>query len=187
MQACAGGGGGAAAAAAAAAAEKLCGVKVYCLPLSSVFVSNLFEPVCSSRFKASKTHVLAPPLPLQGANRRHRILRGGVHACHLPVQIMLSVWGSHDNTPSHSRHSPSSLCLTLCLPCTPSPSPSSGPHPNTQLHLHARTHARTHASRQRQDEHASRCTTAHKKNAGMHLQTLRSCVRALEWGSRWLQ
>ena len=150
----------------------MCRVKVYCLPLISVFVSTLFEPVCSSRFKASKTHVLAPPLPLQGANRRQRILRGGVHACHLPVQIMLSVWGSHDNTPSHSRHSPSPLCLTLCLPCTPSPSPSSGPHPNTQLHLHARTHARTHASRQRQDEHASRCTTAHKRNAGIYLQTL---------------
>ena len=67
-----------------------------------------------------------------------------------------------------------SLCLTLCLPCTPSPSPSSGPHPNTQLHLHARTHARTHASRQRQDEHASRCTTAHKKNAGMYTICKRS-------------
>ncbi len=46
------------------------------------------------------------------------------------------------------------------------------------LHIHAPTHARTHASMRRQDDHASRYTTArtlrkfNKKNVAMYLQTL---------------
>ena len=59
-------------------------------------------------------------------------------------------------------------------------------HPNIHLHIHAPTHARTRESSQRQDEHASRYTTArtlrkfNKKNAVMYLQTLLSCIRIHE-------
>ena len=36
----------------------------------------MFETVFSSHFKASKTHFLAPQLPLQGAKRRQRMIAG---------------------------------------------------------------------------------------------------------------
>ena len=50
-----------------------------------------------------------------------------------------------------------------------------------------------HAHARKQDGHASRYTTArtlrkfNKKNVVMYLQTLRSCIGANEWRSRWLQ
>ena len=163
MQACAGGGEGA-----AAAAEKLCGVKVYCLPLSSVFVSTFLNPFSVRVSKPQKHTSLRRRCRCRGQT-------GGTGYCGAACMHATCLFkscsasGRHMTIPLLTRATlpalSASRCASHALPRLP---PAAG---HTQTHSCTCTHEPTRVHTQ-----AGSASMNMQAAAQLHTRRMQACI-----------